>query len=347
MKNNSKQKYLSMRAFWFVIVVTAVLVLSLICGLIFSQSTELRAVFLFLSLLTIIAQIYLYKRIYKPYMQISKTLDLFSSGYTIEDLFAMQVYISPEVEKSIHRMEEYFATDQALESSKRQAEYLALQNQINPHFLYNTLEGIRGEALMAGQDNIANMTEALSTFFRYTISDVGHSVTVEQELQSVENYFIIQKFRFEDRLNLTVNLPEHKQDALNCYMPKLVLQPIVENAIVHGIEPKVGVGNIIITITITEKRLLITISDDGVGMDKEQLTQLQERLNVRFIDKPEIVKGKRGGIALVNVNNRLKLMYGEEYGLTIYATPGVGTDVEIALPRLCSPHEADLSKQRS
>ena len=95
--------------------------------------------------------------------------------------------------------------------SKKQAEYLALQNQINPHFLYNTLEGIRSEALLAGLDSVAEMTEALGTFFRYTISQVEHLVTLEDELANIENYYYIQQFRFGDRLTLSIEY-EHDDD---------------------------------------------------------------------------------------------------------------------------------------
>ncbi len=104
---------------------------------------------------------------------------------------------------------------------QKQAEYLALQNQINPHFLYNTLEAIRADALIAGVDQIADTTEALATFFRYTITDVDRLVTLSDELENVEDYFTIQKFRFGDRMNLELELND--EELLSARMPRLVL----------------------------------------------------------------------------------------------------------------------------
>ena len=117
----------------------------------------------------------------------------------------------------------------------KQAELNALQNQINPHFLYNTLECIRGKAMVQGAEQIANMTEALSAFFRYSISIQENLVTLEQELQNTKNYFLIQKYRFGNRFHLRIFLVE-ESEAGEYLMPKMTLQPIVENAIFHGLE---------------------------------------------------------------------------------------------------------------
>lgn len=209
-----------------------------------------------------------------------------------------------------------------------------MQNQINPHFLYNTLEGIRGEAITAGLDNVAQMTEALATFFRYTISNLENLVTLEDELGNIENYFIIQQYRFGERLRLQVVCDEDdRAELLQCRIPKLTLQPIVENSIVHGVERKIGRGNLRIKIEGTAKRLLITVSDDGLGMEEDVLASLNRQISSTRFDYVCSDTKREGGIALVNVNNRIKLLFGEQYGLCIYSTPGVGTDVEVTLPR--------------
>ena len=231
--------------------------------------------------------------------------------------------------------------------SKKQAEYLALQNQINPHFLYNTLEGIRSEALLAGLDSVAEMTEALATFFRYTISQVEHLVTLEDELANIENYYYIQQFRFGDKLALHIEYEHDEEwdelDILQFRLPKLTLQPIVENSIYHGIERKIGRGNLVIRICISNERLRIRISDDGMGMAEEKLKLLNEKLRRLTLDDVQEENGKKGGIALVNVNNRIKLLFGEEYGITFYSREGAGTDVMITLPLVRESAKASTS----
>ncbi len=142
--------------------------------------------------------------------------------------------------------------------------------------MYNTLESIRGEAIIAGLDSVADMTEALARFFRYTITKVENLVSVEEELDNCETYFGIQKYRFGDRLQLHIDydIAEYEK-IMNCRIPKLTLQPILENSIIHGVELKVGGGNLYIRFQCTGDRLLIRISDDGVGMDEMTLSKAE------------------------------------------------------------------------
>ena len=276
-----------------------------------------------------------YKYIYIPYKETKKILRLFSGGYTLEGLYNLKYHISPETEMTIKKQKEYLDNKELITATKKQAQYLALQNQINPHFLYNTLEGIRSEALIAGMETISDMTEALATFFRYTISNLENLVTVEDELSNIENYYFIQQFRFEDRINLEIAYnKEDKDDLFSLNIPKLILQPIVENAIFHGIERKLGKGHIKITLEHTQSRLIITVKDDGFGIEEVILKKLNEKLSVFSLENEGLEKGKKGGIAIINVNNRIKLLFGEEYGVYIYSTPNIGTDVEITLPKL-------------
>ncbi len=178
------------------------------------------------------------------------------------------------------------------------------------------------------------MTEALSTFFRYTISTMDNLVTVEDELANIENYLPIQKYRFGKRLCLEIAIAQEERAEILAYrLPKLTLQPIVENSIIHGLECKVSKGTLRIALETTPTRLLITISDDGVGMEAVQLVELNRSLAIRSLNYVGSGR-KRGGIAIVNVNNRIKLLFGEQYGITITSTPQLGTDVEIELPRI-------------
>ena len=214
------------------------------------------------------------------------------------------------------------------ENLKTDMEYTALQNQINPHFLYNTLDGIRSQALLKGEEEIADMTGKLSRFFRYSIRNRGDLVTLEEELASVEDYFAIQKYRFEDRFSWKVEVPDRQ--ALHYYLPKMTFQPIVENAIYHGLEPRKEKGLLTIRADLLEKSLRIRISDDGAGMAAETLERLRRRLAGEMPEQNR--NGKRTGIAVYNVNKRLVLLFGEGSGLQISSVPGLGTDVEIRLP---------------
>ena len=137
-----------------------------------------------------------------------------------------------------HEIEDRLHGEEITRLRQKQAEYLALQNQINPHFLYNALEAIRSDALLADCEDIAETTEALATFFRYTISNVQEYVTFSDELDNAENYFTIQRCRFGDKLDMELEM--ENEDLLEARMPKLILQPLVENAVVHGLEGKIG-----------------------------------------------------------------------------------------------------------
>lgn len=221
----------------------------------------------------------------------------------------------------------------SIELSTKQAEFLALQNQINPHFLYNTLDAIRGDALCIGAEALADTTEALSTFFRYTITNVGNLVTVEEELDNVDNYFRIQRYRFGDKMNLRVCFRGDEEKLKKVYCPKLSIQPIVENAIFHGLENKSGEGEVCINLEVIGEKLHIDIVDDGNGMPAEQLMRLNDELTGMFLNKEQEGKsGQKGGIALKNVCRRIKLLFGEEFGLYINSVPGIGTRVEMTLP---------------
>ena len=274
--------------------------------------------------------------ILRPYRAQERATLLFLEGYTPPRSDAACA-LSPAQARLQEQVAAILNPEQLFNLNKRQAQYQALQNQINPHFLYNTLESIRGEALLSGMDTIADMTEALATFFRYTISKVENLVSVEEELQNCETYFHIQRYRFADRLVMHIQCdPADREAIYRCRMPKLTIQPIVENSIIHGTELKLGTGHIRIQLERTQKRLLIRISDDGVGMDAETLFRLNERLGKSAIAQPP---QSRGGLALANVDSRIRLLFGDKYGLHAFSTPGVGTDVEITLPMIASDRE--------
>jgi len=327
-------RYLSGRIAWMSIIIFVIALLFLIIATLVAIQEGKNLFFVLGGCLILSVLVYVcYRWIYRPYLESTKVLQLFATGYTIHGLFDQHVPLSPEIEEVTKKVQEIMNTDALINATKKQAQYLALQNQINPHFLYNTLEGIRGVTLNAGLENVANMTEALATFFRYTISNVENLVTLEDELTNVNNYYIIQRYRFGERLNLSVEYDtENEMDIMFNKLPKLTLQPIVENSIYHGIERKIGNGNVRIKIETTSTRLIITISDNGIGMTEERLREINDKLSSTTLEYIKPDSEAHGGIAVVNVNNRIKLLFGEEYGICMYSTLQVGTDVEITLP---------------
>ena len=268
----------------------------------------------------------------KPYREAVRLQKAFLAEQIYNELFQPVVYLTPEIQQVLERFRYMLSKQEVASLSKRQAEYLALQNQINPHFLYNTLEAIRGDALEAGQEGIAKTAEALATYFRYTITEMRDLVTVEDELNNIDSYFTIQRYRFNDKLKLVVLADE--DIVYRCKIPKLTLQPIVENSIFHGLESKSGDGLITIRLEATQTRILISIKDNGVGMPQEDVNRINEKLEKVKVSYISDEKRERGGIALRNVAQRIKLLFGEEYGLQLYSTLGVGTEVVINLPKI-------------
>lgn len=278
----------------------------------------------------------------RPYREHEKIEKRFLAGYMFSEEDLERAVLTPTMREEMEMMEKIIRSPQLMDLNKRQAQYLALQNQINPHFLYNTLESIRGEALIAGLSGVADMTESLAKFFRYTITKVENLVSVEEELDNCETYFGIQKYRFGERLQLHVEYdPDEWEEIMNCRIPKLTLQPILENSIIHGTELKIGEGNLWIRFRRTENRLIITISDDGVGMDEETLERLNAKLNHGVDAITQQPEEKQGGIALANVNNRIHLIFGDEYGMHVYSMADSGTDVEISIPVVTRPESKE------
>ena len=205
----------------------------------------------------------------------------------------------------------------------------ALQYQINPHFLYNTLDNIRSQALIHGQKDIAMMTEKLSRFFRYAISNRENLVRLEEETAHIDDYYYIQKQRFGDRFDMKILM----EDAAlgQCYVPKLVLQPLVENAIVHGLERSKNGGIVTIHIIRVSDKIVIEIADNGVGMQESTLNSLNERLRSGQYRLPTH-RGRGTGIAVQNVNARIRLTFGEEFGIHYRSLEGEGTRAVVTLP---------------
>lgn len=266
---------------------------------------------------------------------------LFAIILVIHTTFFCSCYCYHRLQKTVENaIKDFYASQKKLDfsDSQKQAEYLALQNQINPHFLYNTLEALRGDTLYKGLTSVASVIEALATFFRYTITDTGNLTTLENELEHTENYFLIQKYRFGDKIDMSICYPPDKSDLLTFLIPKLTLQPIIENSIFHGLERKSGGGQITISLETTERFLFVNISDTGIGMPPERLHQINSSLQNLTSQQPNSESPENGkthkSIALYNVARRIRLLFGNEYGIHLYSTPDVGTDVQIILPKV-------------
>ncbi|MDU5106403.1 sensor histidine kinase [Clostridium sp.] len=211
--------------------------------------------------------------------------------------------------------------------SKRKAEIETLQAQIKPHFLYNTLDTIAWMAEDYNAKDIVKLVSALTKVFRIGLNKGKEVIKLRDEIEHINSYLIIQKYRYEDKLSYEINF--HK-DILDILILKLITQPIVENAIYHGIKEKRGKGEIRINFTKVVDEIIITVEDNGAGISEEKLQNINSMLetsNSFYIDS-----GSGSGYGISNVNTRIKLSYGQNYGLRYYSKLGVGTKVEIRLP---------------
>lgn len=202
----------------------------------------------------------------------------------------------------------------------QEAEIKTLRAQINPHFLYNTLETMSAIAKLEKVKVVSEMSVALGEMLRYSINKEKQFVTLEEDLRLIDYYLFIQKVRFQDKIQIRVNVQESTKSH---YVPPLLIQPIIENAISHGLELKVGTGELTIDIVEDERYLLIKVEDNGLGMDDDTLGNL-------FTSAP--VKEDHTGIGLENVKRRIEIFFGKEYGLSIKSRKDCGTTVLMRLP---------------
>lgn len=217
---------------------------------------------------------------------------------------------------------------------RKQAEFDSMKSQINPHFLYNTLDSIRGYALREKAPVAADMIEILSRIFRYTISQKNDIIMIREELAMARDYLAIQKYRLNNQIILNVTFQNDEELLLDYQVPKLIVQPFIENAVKHGIKDNIQDYHIDIDVNTVGDRMIISVTDDGCGMSTEQLAALNEKLYSNEYGKSgSSVHSQNGsGIAIVNVNARIKLLYGERYGVTAYSTQGIGSCFEITMP---------------
>ena len=206
----------------------------------------------------------------------------------------------------------------------RATELKLLQAQINPHFLYNTLDTIIWLAEAGQKEQVVMMVSTLSDFFRTTLSKGRDYITVKEEATHIRSYLTIQQFRYRDILEYEINIPEELEEY---QILKLTLQPLVENALYHGIKNKRGLGHILVSGKKQGDHLVFTVRDDGKGMDPERLAYVQRLISGELKDEDA-----PSGFGLFNVNQRLQLNYGPEYGLILASEEGEWTEVNAIIP---------------
>jgi two-component system sensor histidine kinase YesM len=222
-------------------------------------------------------------------------------------------------QRMIQQIDELVNENLSKQLTIKETEFKALQAQINPHFLYNTLESINWLAKVNDQEQISRMVESLGFLLRNSISLKKPLIPIETELDIVKNYIVIQKYRFEERLDFTMHVD---LDILDCYIPKLTLQPLVENAIHYALETMIDPCKITIYSILNKENFQLVVEDNGPGMESGILEKVK---------KGEI-KTRGQGIGLSNIDERIRLSFGQQYGVSIESQPNRGTKIIILLP---------------
>lgn len=227
--------------------------------------------------------------------------------------------LSDGFENMVGRLNQLIEQNRQEQISLRSAELALLQAQINPHFLYNTLDAIVWLIEMEKNEQAVEMVTSLSAFFRSSLSNGQDIITLREEEQQVRSYLEIQQVRYKDILQYEINIDPRLE---KYKVPKLTLQPLVENALYHGIKLKRGQGHIIVTGRARGENIYLTVEDDGAGMTRERLQQVRSG----------ILHGERIGFGVATVHERLQLLFGPAYGLQIDSEPGIGTRVSVTIP---------------
>ncbi len=277
-------------------------------------------------LIAVTATGYVLRSITKPVQELSGAAKRIADGdfstrveVVTKDEIGM---LAQNVNEMSGRLEEMVQKIKEDERKMRNTELRLLQEQINPHFLYNTLDTIIWLVEGNSPDKAVNMVVSLSDFFRIVLSKGKDIITVREEEQHIRSYLEIQQVRYRDILDYDIQIPK---ELYQYNILKLTLQPIVENSLYHGIKAKRGKGTIFVTGCLKDDKIYLDVKDTGVGMTQEQLAALCDK-----ITRP--CKETDSGFGLANVNERIRMNYGVEYGVTIDSKFGEGTWVQVVIP---------------
>lgn len=290
-------------------------------------NSGINALIVLVMLLSVMISMIVSRIIVQPVQKLSKQMENFQIG---EKITGLDENRSDEIgflnRTFIHmadRIESLFAQLKEENEIKERYHYETMRAQLNPHFLFNTLNTIRWMAIIRGADNIVEGIDALAQLLNYSMSREGGLVTVEDELENIRNYIYIHNIRYQDYVTLKIEMPEELKA---CRTLKFILQPIVENAIIHGFDKNQSSNTIWIKAEVTEEKLLIMVEDDGIGISEDVKKQFQERRTKR-------AKGSNlTGIGMTNVDACIRIQFGEEYGLRIENGELCGTKVVFVLP---------------
>jgi len=264
------------------------------------------------------------RRITEPISALSRKAEQFGRGdfatEPVESHIAEMQTLSRGFDDMAGRINALMEKQIQDQKSLHRAELELLQAQINPHFLYNTLDSIAILAESQRDEDVITMVTSLSTFFRNSLNKGEDIISLQSESIQVASYLQIQQIRYSDILQYEISIP---QELLECLVPKLILQPLVENALYHGIKNRRGMGKITITGEAAGEDMILRISDNGVGMDEDRVRTLQSG----------VYEDRHTGLGLVNVHKRIRLYCGEGYGLSFESASGKGSIVSIRLPR--------------
>ncbi len=234
--------------------------------------------------------------------------------------------LSDGIENMVGRLKWQIDKNTEQEKQRRRTELALLQAQINPHFLYNTLDTIIWLNESGEIGEAVKMVASLSNYFRFSLSRGKNVITLEEEEQHIRSYLEIQQMRYRDLMDYEIDIPIQLKKYI---LPKLTLQPLVENALYHGIKNTRRKGFITLTGRAQNDRIILEVTDDGCGMEKERLNEVRASLR----------DGMREGFGLRTVHQRIQIMFGVEYGLALDSTPDVGTKVTVTIPMQTSDKE--------
>jgi two-component system, sensor histidine kinase YesM len=281
----------------------------------------------------VIISIFISRKISKPIKDLRSSIKEVENGNFDININVQSTNEIGELEKDfkimIFKIKDLMKQILKEQDQKRIIELKALQDQINPHFLYNTLDSIIWLAANKKNKAVLDMTSALSKLFRIGISRGDQIITIENEIEHITSYLTIQKMRYKDKFDYSITV---SPDIMQMKTVKLILQPIVENAIYHGIKNKKGKGHIGITGEKKEDEIVFLVMDDGVGMTKEKIDRL-------FL--PKKTDSNPSGIGINNVNDRIRLYFGSKYGIGCTSSVDKGTVIEIHLPQIKETHNEE------
>ncbi len=272
------------------------------------------------------------KHIARPTQDLLESMKLFGKGnlsHRVEVKTTDEIgQIGSEYNRMAENIETLIEKVYKMEITQKQAEIDFLCMQINPHFLYNTLDTISWMAIMQGNLDISEMTISLADLLRAMIKK-DRFVTVEEEMKTVKDYLLIQGQRFGDKISVLYDVDEQ---AYPCQVPNFILQPLIENAIIHGLEPKLEKGMLCVRIKLEKDAVVFSIADDGVGMSREEIRELYEKCEMNETNQ---------NIGLKNVYRRLILCYGESSRLHIESEKHRGTKINFILPMMIKDNSSD------